>query len=1286
MRKVEFKLNKVKFAFVWFFVLICSVNVSATEPVTEFRYHGAVDIDGWTYYVNLTGDIGKAMLTGPASTNTAAARGITRAVMGPWEVLKFLKFKGSELELTDKKTVDSDKDTDGDGYDDNTGERLPLIIRGYPFFGSGTFIQARAMTKGVDDSDEGGGVIIDPDKEYTCELQDIGENACMDNEDITSILLPNSVITIWQGAFANCPNLESVTIPSSVAALGWRSFQNCPKLESIEIPGSVLQIGESAFQACTGLKTVVMLEGVKKLYDGVFSECGNLSSVALPPSLEEIGAWAFNETGSLKGTITLPASLAKMGSYAFTESGIEELDFASGAILSGISAGAFYSCNSLKKVTLPSSVIQIGDEAFSQCKSLEQIVFSQNLQKINRSAFLGCTSLKEITLPKSLKTIGEQAFSVCSSLETITCSFTSPMSIPDNAFSEETYRNARLVVPEGTRTIYQATAGWKNFLNIDDGTDETERIIFEDDAVKAVCVANWDTNSDGELSSQEASVVSDLEGKFSNNKAITSFDELRYFTGLNALTMVEFEGCSNLSTITIPKNVTSFSGSYDTNGNRIESYILAEGNTSLSVADGIVYNKAKTILMACPTNKSGAIVIPETVTEIKSYAFSGCKLVTSLTLPASLQKIGFGAFQACTFEDITLPAAVNAVTGGAFVNAQFKRIDVDATSSYFKSADGVLYSKDGKTLVAYPFLKTDDYEIPDGTTSIGEYAFYGSKISKLTLASTITTIGMSAISNCYISTIVSNITDPQSVSVSENAFNYSGFLLFVPDGTKNLYQTADVWKNRTRIKEMSEKTPGAIIFADPSVEAICLDKFDNNFDGVLTEEEASTVSSLGNAFTGNKQITSFNELKYFKGLTQILENDFKGCSSLTSVTLPPTVTYIVEKAFYGCNFKTFNIPKQVSFIGGGLCAGNSDLEMFVVDPDNTNYQTIEGVLYNKKGTNTNTYPAHKTALVSYPNKKGSRYVIPEESYVAAYSFYSSDIEELTIPSEVSFGGHCFADCSHLKTIISLMDGSISSYYPYDDMFPTSVYENATLKVVYGNKDSYQEIDGWKKFKNIIEMADSEPITLTANSYTIEYGEPIPTFAFTSKGGHLSGTPAIICEGSTLLNAGTYPIIIKQGSVENANVTYVNGTLTINKAPLTIKAGSYTKYLNQDDPEYTLAYEGFKNNESEDILLKKPSVASNAISESPEGTYQVTVSGAMAKNYEITCVNGTLTIKILMGDVNGDGSVTMDDVNYLANYIMGKRSNILFKSANLNGDDKLDAADIVILVNQLKSAQ
>lgn len=104
---------------------------------------------------------------------------------------------------------------------------------------------------------------------------------------------------------------------------------------------------------------------------------------------------------------------------------------------------------------------------------------------------------------------------------------------------------------------------------------------------------------------------------------------------------------------------------------------------------------------------------------------------------------------------------------------------------------------------------------------------------------------------------------------------------------------------------------------------------------------------------------------------------------------------------------------------------------------------------------------------------------------------------------------------------------------------------------------------------------------------------------------MSGTPAITCEGSTLLNAGTYPTVIKQGSVENANVTYVNGTLTI---------------------------------------------------------------------------------EILMGDVNGDGFVTMDDVHYLSDYIMGKRSYILFKSAHLNGDEKLDAADIVLLVNKIKSAQ
>jgi len=88
--------------------------------------------------------------------------------------------------------------------------------------------------------------------------------------------------------------------------------------------------------------------------------------------------------------------------------------------------------------------------------------------------------------------------------------------------------------------------------------DEPTNIVFADDAVKAICVANWDSDGDGELSYDEAAAVTDLGEVFKENSDITSFDELQYFTGLTAIRRSAFENCKNLISVSIPNSVTSF--------------------------------------------------------------------------------------------------------------------------------------------------------------------------------------------------------------------------------------------------------------------------------------------------------------------------------------------------------------------------------------------------------------------------------------------------------------------------------------------------------------------------------------------------------------------------------------------------------------------------------------------------------------------------------------------------------------------------------------------------------
>ena len=154
----------------------------------------------------------------------------------------------------------------------------------------------------------------------------------------------------------------------------------------------------------------------------------------------------------------------------------------------------------------------------------------------------------------------------------------------------------------------------------------------------------------------------------------------------------------------------------------------------------------------------------------------------------------------------------------------------------------------------------------------------------------------------------------------------------------------------------------------------------------------------------------------------------------------------------------------------------------------------------------------------------------------------------------------------------------------------------------------------------------DAVTLTAKSYTRQYGEANPTFEYTvTEGTITSGTPVITCSATKTSPVGTYPIVITQGSVSNSSVNLVNGTLTITKAPLTISAGDYTKVEGEANPTFTPTFSGFKNGETNSVLTKQPTITTTATTSSPVGTYPVTVSGAEAQNYAISYVNGTLTV-------------------------------------------------------------
>ena len=153
-----------------------------------------------------------------------------------------------------------------------------------------------------------------------------------------------------------------------------------------------------------------------------------------------------------------------------------------------------------------------------------------------------------------------------------------------------------------------------------------------------------------------------------------------------------------------------------------------------------------------------------------------------------------------------------------------------------------------------------------------------------------------------------------------------------------------------------------------------------------------------------------------------------------------------------------------------------------------------------------------------------------------------------------------------------------------------------------------------------------PATVTATSLTVVYGDVIPELTYEQSGGVLDGAPELSTTAMFGSPVGTYPITITRGSVNNPDVTYVCGTLTIVKAPLTITAKSYQRNIDQNNPIFEVTYSGFKNGDDNNVLITQPSIICSATANSPIGTYDIIPSGAQSQNYDISYVNGTLTIE------------------------------------------------------------